>query len=128
MSCREVKKQVTLYTTLNVWFFCCNGRGGQSREEVLGSTSEEHRRREELGSTNERSWGALLESTAGEHCWREVLASAVDPASRPGMDPITYSRGFCSSLQLLDEELKLLLVLLEFWPWLIKQKLMAKRK
>lgn len=49
----------------------------------------------------------------------------MDPASLPGMDPITYLIGFCSSLQLLDKELKLLL---EFWPWLIKQKLMAKRK
>lgn len=66
--------------------------------------------------------------TAGEHFWREALAYAVDSAPQPGMAPITYPTGFCSSLQLSGKELKLLLVLLEFWPWLIKQKLMAKRK
>lgn len=78
-----------------------------------------------------------MERGIGEHCWRgdeeyywgalgrEALASAVDPASQPGMDPITYPIGFCSSLQFLDKELKLLL---GFWSWLIKQKLMAKRK
>lgn len=91
----------------------------------MGSTSEEHRWREELGSTAGEDLESTPGETAGEHCWREVLASAVDPASRPSMDPITYPIGFCSSLQLLDKELKLLL---EFCPWLIKQKLMAKRK
>lgn len=94
----------------------------------MGSTSEEHRWREELGSTAGEDLENTPGETAGEHCWREVLASAVDPASWPGMDPITYPIGFCSSLQLLDKELKLLLVLLKFCPWLIKQKLMAKRK
>lgn len=74
-----------------------------------------------MGSTA----GEEMRSTTGEHCGREALASAVDPASQPGVDPITYPTGFCSSLQFLDKELKLLL---EFWSWLIKQKLMAKRK
>lgn len=74
-----------------------------------------------MGST----YGEHYWREAGEHYWREVLASAVGPTSQPGMDSITYPIGFCSSLQLLDKELKLLL---EFWPWVIKQKLMAKRK
>lgn len=103
---------------------------GVKPREALGSTTgEEHQWREEWGSTaGEKSWEASLGSTAGEHFWREVLASAVGPASQPGRDPITYPTEFCSSLQFLGKELKLLLVLLEFWPWLIKQKLMAKRK
>lgn len=57
------------------------------------------------GALLERSWGALLGSTDGEYSWREVLAS-VGPTSQPGMDSITYPIGFCSSLQLLDKELK----------------------
>lgn len=44
------------------------------------------------GALLERSWGALLGSTDGEHCWREVLASASGPyfSARHGLHNLSH--------------------------------------